>query len=545
MKRRSDGPSENGDLRKKLIGLGETSVRKSYYPQLQQRLAQLERFRALLNESNDAIFLMQIPQGRIEDVNRSACRQLCYDREHLTAQSVFDLLEKAAHPVIRSFFAKAESEPKIRKKISADMFRRDGTTFPAEIMFSSMIFNETLFSVAVARDISERIKLEEQFLQAQKMEAVGRLAAGVAHDFNNLLTVIMGYADLLRHELQDSPRQSEKLHQITRVTQRAAAVVQQLLIFSRKQNLQSRPLDINEVLKDMEKMLRRLIGEDIELRIETAASEGSVRADPSQIHQVLMNLAVNARDAMPRGGRFTIETEDVEIKEADLEGRLDMEPGLYALIRISDTGEGMDKETLNQIFDPFFTTKESGKGTGLGLSTVYGIIKKHKGHIWVYSEPERGTVFKIYLPRIVRTVQPPEPMISEEVSGKGQETILLVEDDEIVREIGAGILERFGYTVIGARDGNEAISAAKSHLGPIDLMVTDMIMPNMGGKELADRMAEKMPEMPVLFISGYTDTTISDREGKGARVDFLQKPFSPQGLIKKVRSLLDGEEKAG
>jgi PAS domain S-box-containing protein len=385
--------------------------------------------------------------------------------------------------------------------------------------------------------ITERRVLEDQFRQAQKMEAVGRLAGGVAHDFNNLLTVITSYSTLLLDDLGATDPRREDLNEIQKAATAAAGLTRQLLAFSRQQVLEPKVLDLNEVVAGAGKMLQRLIGEDVALVTVLAPDLGAVKADPGQIEQVIMNLAVNARDAMPDGGKLTIETSNVELDDTSILEHRPVSPGAYVLLAVSDTGIGMDEATQANLFEPFFTTKETGKGTGLGLATVYGIVKQSGGFIWVYSEPGVGTTFKIYLPRVNET--PPELPGRSPEAFHGTETVLLAEDAAGVRAVAREVLKRNGYSVIPASDGQAALELAASHSGPIHLLVTDVIMPEMSGRQLADRLREVRSELKVLFVSGYTDDAIIRHGILEPGIAFLQKPFTPEVLARKVRAVLD------
>jgi PAS domain S-box-containing protein len=391
-------------------------------------------------------------------------------------------------------------------------------------------------------NITERKALEAQLLQAQKMEAVGRLAGGVAHDFNNLLMAIMGYGELIRSSLvKDDPlyRYSED---ILKASERAASLTQQLLAFSRQQVMQPQVLNLTRVVADLEKMLGRLIGEHIDLGIEADPDLGAVKADPGQIGQVIMNLAVNARDAMPTGGRLTLNTANINFANGHKCPFDNIPPGSYVRLAVTDTGSGMDAETLNHIFEPFFTTKEVGKGTGLGLSMVYGIVKQNRGYLEVDSRPGHGATFMIYLPRIEAPVEAPEARISLAAKLEGSETILLVEDEDALRTLLCRFFRLFGYNVLEARHGGEALLLSERHRGPIHLMVTDVVMPQMSGKELADRLAPLHPEMTVFFMSGYTDSDLSAYGAPESSQHFLPKPFRPMDLVKKVRDSLDASQ---
>jgi PAS domain S-box-containing protein len=391
---------------------------------------------------------------------------------------------------------------------------------------------------AIIEDVTERQLLEAQVRQAQKMESVGRLAGGVAHDFNNVLTAIFGYADLVLEELPPAGAARQDVEEIRKAAERAAALTRQLLAFSRQQLLAPVVVNLNELVQDIDKMLRRLVTEDIELRLALARDAGNFRADPGQLQQVLMNLVVNARDAMPTGGKLLIETTNTELTEQYSELHQAVVPGSYVMLAVSDTGIGMDAETKARIFEPFFTTKEKGQGTGLGLSTVYGIVKQSEGYVWVYSEPGRGTTFKLYFPRVgepAAALRPPP----ETATLTGTETILLAEDDEMVRPLAKGLLEKLGYTVLEAENAAQALKVASAHRGAIHLLVSDVVMPGASGRELARRLAATRPDTRVLYVSGYTDDAIVHHGMLEPGLHFLQKPFTPAALARKVREVLD------
>ena len=398
-----------------------------------------------------------------------------------------------------------------------------------------------LLDITDSKQVEAALKTsEEQFLQSQKMEAVGRLAGGVAHDFNNLLTAIRGYSDLLLQRIGDNSPYRREVEEIHKAGERASALTRQLLAFSRKQVLQPRVLDLNGVVAEMEEMLRRMIDENIDLITVLRPGLWNVLVDRGQIEQVVMNLVVNARDAIERNGKITIETGNVVLDDQYVHRHSVVTAGAYAMLAVSDTGSGMDQDTKARLFEPFFTTKEKGKGTGLGLSTVYGIVKQSNGFIWVYSEIRRGSTFKIYLPR--HESRDPEERAEEgsSMSPKGHETILLVEDEELVRVLARDVLRGHGYTVLEARDGADAMGVAVSHRGPIHLLVTDVVMPNMGGQEVAASLAPLLREMKVLFISGYSDEAIVRHGILSPGTRFLQKPFRLDALLRKVREVLDG-----
>jgi two-component system cell cycle sensor histidine kinase/response regulator CckA len=384
---------------------------------------------------------------------------------------------------------------------------------------------------------------EEQLLLSQKLEAVGRLAAGIAHDFNNLLTVIEGYSQLALQRLPSESPVRANIEEVKKASKRAAVLVSQLLAFSRKQVMRPKVFDLNETVTNIEKMLRRVIGEDIDLRTRLQPDLGTIKADPGQIEQVIMNLVVNGRDAMPSGGKLTLETANVSLGETYAKGHIAVLPGHYVMLAVSDTGGGMDEETQGRVFEPFFTTKQPGRGTGLGLSTVYGIVKQSGGNIWVYSEPGHGTTFKIYLPRLDGAAKDSEMVPADVAALGGSETILLVEDENSVRCLVRGILEEAGYDVLEASCGEEGLRLSNERLDPIDLLLTDVVMPEISGKEVADRLVSLRPGIKVLFMSGYTDEAIVHHGMLDSNVNFIQKPFSPAALARKVREVLDSNGK--
>jgi len=379
---------------------------------------------------------------------------------------------------------------------------------------------------------------ELQLRQAQKMEAIGQLAGGIAHDFNNVLSVILGCSELILGGLKPNDPLCMDIEEIRTAGRHAADLTRQLLMFSRQQVIEPKVLDLNGLLTGMDKMLHRILGEDVDLVSVPAPGLGRVRADPGSIEQVVMNLAVNARDAMPTGGRLTMETANVELDEAYAATHHEAKPGSYVMLAVSDTGTGMDKATQTRIFEPFFTTKVKGKGTGLGLSTVFGIVQQSEGNIWVYSEPGKGTTFKVYLPRVDADVEDDKRNGLPE-SRRGSETILLVEDEDQVRTVARGILCKHGYRVIEARNGGEALLACEKQAGAIHLLVTDVVMPQMSGPELAKRLTSLRPEMKVLYMSGYTDDAALRHGVVESGIAYLQKPLTVENLTRKVREVLD------
>jgi PAS domain S-box-containing protein len=419
--------------------------------------------------------------------------------------------------------------------------KKDGT--PIEVRLSGRAVldeeGEAVGFEMIAEDITERRSLEQQLRQSQKMEAVGRLAGGVAHDFNNLLTVIKGYSELMLEQTAAGGPLRAEAEEINKAAARAAGLTRQLLAFSRQQVLAPKILDLNAAVGNMEEMLRRLLGEDIELSTVLGPKLGQVKADPGQVEQVIMNLAVNSRDAMSRGGKLTIETANVALDENYLREHGGVKPGSYVMLAVSDNGAGMDEETRSRIFEPFFTTKEMGKGTGLGLSTVYGIVKQSEGYIWVYSEAGHGTTFKVYLPRVDESAEESQKMAALGTGDRGTETILLVEDEDGVRALVKQVLSRQGYTVIETRHGREALKECERHTGPIPLLLTDVVLPQMSGRELAERLKTLRPDIKVLYMSGYTDDAILRHGVIDQETAFLQKPFTTTVLTRKVREVLD------
>ncbi len=388
-------------------------------------------------------------------------------------------------------------------------------------------------------DITERKLLENQLQQSRRMEAVGRLAGGIAHDFNNLLTIIKGYAELAEQRTAMQPDLRADIQQIENAAERASTLIRQLLAFSRRQVLQPKIIDLNAIVLGLDKLLGRLMGEHIEMVTRCGANVGHVKADPAQVEQVIMNLVVNARDAMPKGGRLTVETVNVELDSTYARDHVSVKPGSYVMLAVSDSGTGMSPETVAHIFEPFYTTKESGQGTGLGLSTVYGIVKQSGGYIWVYSEPGKGTTFKVYLPRVAAPAGAKAEVVDVQAPGKGSETILLVEDEEAVRELASRILSAKGYSVVAAKSTKEAEQFAEKQGAKIHLLLTDIIMPGTSGRELAQRITARHPRTRVLYMSGYTDNVLAQGGVLEAGLSFLQKPFTPGALVQKVRDVLD------
>ncbi|HYA94132.1 MAG TPA: PAS domain S-box protein [Thermodesulfobacteriota bacterium] len=508
-----------------------------------------EQYRLSFTNVSDVIFTLN-SNLVVSSISPSVERILGYKVEELVNRPIQDLnlippeyLEKAFSETMRIF-----SGEQISNSIY-EFIAKDGTRRVGEISGSPLHNNGKIVgSISVARDITERKQaeeekssLQEQLRQSQKMEAIGQLAGGVAHDFNNLLTVIKGYSQLSLLDLKENDPLWENIQEIQKATQRATDLTRQLLAFSRRQVLDLKVLNLNVLLKDLDKMLRRIIGEDIELVTLLTEDLGKVKIDPNQIEQVIFNLAVNARDAMPSGGKLTIETADVELDEEYARVHVGVTPGRYVSLSVSDTGIGMTREVKEKVFDPFFTTKEKGKGTGLGLSMVYGIVKQSNGNIMVYSEPHRGTTFRIYLPRTEEEADILGDREEKDFPPRGSETVLLVEDDELVRNLANRLLEQQGYRVLKASNGQEALLVAKEHVGEtIHLLLADIVMPQMGGKELADWLKISRPNVKVLYTSGYSDDAIVHHGVLDPGTHFLQKPFSLKTLSQKVREVLDG-----
>ncbi|MBZ5696521.1 MAG: PAS domain S-box protein [Acidobacteriia bacterium] len=500
-----------------------------------------ELFRLISENAADMIAVVSTSGQRLYN-SPAYGRVLGYSTEELQSTSSFEQV----HPDDRKLVEEAAAEARSGgggRTIQYRMRHKDGSWRVIESRSSAILDAQGKVSnlVIVNRDVSERRQLEEQFRQAQKMEAVGRLSGGVAHDFNNLLGVIIGYAEFLQERLEPENALRGSADEILKAGKRAASLTRQLLAFSRQQVLDPKIVDLNAAVSDIEKMLRRLISEDIELTTLLSPNLGRVKADQGQLEQVLMNLVVNARDAMPSGGKLVIETENMFMDEKFVRRYpYPVQPGPYISLTVTDNGIGMDAETKARAFEPFFTTKEKGKGTGLGLSTVYGVVKQSGGYIDIYSSPGAGTTFKIYLPRVGdEAIKSEKPSNGAASSFEGKETILLAEDETSLRTLTRTTLELCGYKVLEAKDGVEALEVSERHAGPIELLLTDIVMPGMGGRPLAQELTRRRPEIRVVYMSGYTGQAVGAQGPVEPGSDFLPKPFTREALTRKIREALD------
>ncbi|NOY52507.1 MAG: PAS domain S-box protein [Deltaproteobacteria bacterium] len=499
---------------------------------------QLLLFRTLLNHSNDEIFVIDPERGTFLDVNEKTCTELGYSRVELLSRSVIDVEQTIPD------LAAWQTHVKELAHMGTALFpgihiRKDGTTFPVEVSASYIREEDTAYLVAVARNITDRKKLEAQFLQSQKMEAIGRFAGGIAHDFNNLLTAIIGYSEMLLLDRTPKSGDYDEIKTIRETAERASQLTRRILAFSKRPVMEPTLFNLNDILRDMEKMLTRLLGEDIEFRFEPDADLRTIKADPGQVEQVLLNLVVNARDAMPDGGRLTVATTNIRLDPSYVQAHPEIRTGDYVLLSVTDTGIGMEEEVRTHIFDPYFTTKEDG--TGLGLSTVYGIVRQNGGHLYVYSEIEQGTTFKVYFPVATQGGVTKEVLQKEETSlPHGRETLLVVEDEQTIITLVLQVLESLDYNVRTAMSGEEALRLIAERDRPPDLLITDVILTGIGGPEMAVEMKKKWADLKVLFMSGYADRRIAKLSELPEPMAFLPKPFTPGELARKVREILDG-----
>jgi PAS domain S-box-containing protein len=502
------------------------------------------RLALAVEQSTEAIMVTD-PEANIVYVNPSFERATGYKREEVMGKNP-RILRSGQHSP--EFYHAMWDKLTHGQAWSGRMINRgkDGRLFEEEATIAP-VYDESgrlVNYVAVKRDLTRERQLEQQLLQAQKMEAVGQLAGGIAHDFNNLLTIVAGYSQMLLDGLEPNHPMRGNVEEIAKAGDRAASLTRQLLAFSRRQILMPQVLGLNDVVDNMDRMLRRLIGENIELVTHMDPNLAKVRADPGQIEQVIMNLAVNARDAMPAGGKLTIETSNIELDNAYARTHATVAPGPHVMLAVSDSGMGMDAETQAHIFEPFFTTKQTGKGTGLGLATVYGIIKQSGGHIWLYSEPGRGTTFKIYFPEVTEVSRPALEEHPPVMELRGTETILLVEDQPEVRALAQVVLESQGYAVLTAAEPAQAIRIAGADDTLIHLLLTDVVMPTMNGVQLAEHLAFQRPQMKVLYMSGYTDSAVVHHGVLDESTNFIQKPFTPEALSRKVREVLGPQDES-
>jgi len=530
-------------LKDRVIRLGPALLEALERARQRQALRQHERLLRQIIDANPSLIFVKDWDGRFVLVNQATAEIYGTTVDALVGKTDADFNpnpEEVAHflrddrDVISSGRPKLISEEQVTNPLTKQTRWFQTIKVPLRLPEE-----EASTLLGVATEITERKRLEEQLLQSQKMEAVGQLAGGVAHDFNNILTAIVGYTDLLAADFSPNSRELEDLEEIRKAARRAAALTRQLLSFSRKQVLEPRIIDLNGVVTNLEKMLRSLISENIELKTALATGLGAARADPNQIEQVIMNLAINARDAMPEGGTLTIETGNATLDENYAARHVSVVPGAYVMLAVTDTGCGMNEETKARMFEPFFTTKPPGRGTGLGLSTVYGIVKQSGGNIWLYSEPGRGTTFKIYLPTVAALPEDIGKVVPAEAARHGGGTVLVVEDDDQLRRLTHRALAARGYTVLEADRGRAALDIARRHKGMIDLLLTDVVMPDTNGRKLADALRAARPGLRVLYMSGYPDGAIASHGMLEHGVAYLAKPFTTEAITRKVREVLD------
>jgi PAS domain S-box-containing protein len=505
----------------------------------EQRLRESEEeYRLLFDRNPHPIWVFDVETLGFLAVNAAAERLYGYSRDEFLAMTIKEIRPPEEVPALVEYLSHMPDSASL-PAVHVKHRKKDGSVFELAGVSNPIQFHGRHARLVLANDVSEKRRLEELLSQAQRMEAVGRLAGGIAHDFNNLLGVISGYGELAQRQLALDHPVRARVDQMVKASERAAGLTRQLLAFSRRQVLQPKLLDLNTVIAYAEKMLGRLISEDIDILVRPCPHIGTVMADLGQIEQIVLNLAVNARDAMPRGGSLTLETANTDLDQEYAAAHPPVPPGRYVMLAVSDTGVGMDADTQTHIFEPFFTTKPEGQGTGLGLATVYGIVKQSGGHIWVYSEPGRGTSFKVYLPRVDElpeatcTVAPPVE------APRGHETILLVEDTETLREVIREALEESGYTVLLASNGEDALARSRERAGPIDLLLTDVVMPKLGGGDLGRLLLALRPTLRILYMSGYPDGAIAQHGVLGEGIVMLEKPFSVDNLARAVRAALD------
>lgn len=499
------------------------------------------RFRSVIEQQNDATYILF--EGRFDLVNPRFTELTGVSPEEAAAPEFdfWELIAPGSVPVIRERQEQRDRGEEVPGIYEFEIKHRDGHLVQVEASVTEIEYREGTAVLGLLRDITEQTSLKEQLLLAQKMESVGRLSGGVAHDLNNLLTPIIGYGDLMLGEFSPEDERKDSVQEILEAAHRAKDLVHQLLAFSRQQAMEFRAIDLNEMVRTFRRLLRRTIREDVEIRFLPSPTSPVIRGDRGQLEQVIMNLAVNAQDAMPEGGILSMETSEVHLDREFAETRSGVTPGHYAMLSFSDTGFGMDEETRDRIFEPFFTTKEMGKGTGLGLATAYGIIKQHEGNIWVYSEEGEGTSFRVYLPLANRPVIEMTTPQSVPAGMGGSETILVVEDEERVRKLAVRVLKQQGYSVMEAADGPSCLDSLEGYEGPLDLLLTDVVMPGMNGRELFRELRKSFPDARALYMSGYTEDIISHKGVLDEGIPFIQKPFTVHTLTTRIRAVLEDE----
>ena len=521
-----------------LVGaVHDVTERRRADAELDRREAQ---FRSIVDSSVDIIVIVD-RNGIMRLLSPSVFATLGYTPAELVGHNIFELIRPEDASLKRDAMARAFADPSLHQSLQLRMRHKDGSWLRMESGCRALPAVDGTPSAAVftSRDVTDQLLLQEQVRQSQKMEAIGSLAGGVAHDFNNLLSIILSYATFVQEHLKEGDRDWDDVQQILTAAKRAETLTRQLLTFSRRQMVKPEVLDLNVIVKNIEKMMRRLIGEDIELQTRLADELHTIRADSGQLEQIVVNLAVNARDSMETGGQLSIETANVVLDEEYTRQHLDAVPGDYVLLAVSDTGVGMDEATRAHIFEPFFTTKEQGKGTGLGLATVHGIVKEAGGSIWVYSEPGKGTTFKVYLPAMNAPLDDAATQVKDIPAARGHETVLVVEDEEQVREAACRMLRHQGYRVLEAGNGQHALRLYQQRSETIDLLLTDVVMPKMSGRQLVEQLRAEEPTLRSLYMSGYTDDAIVRHGVLDSEVHLVQKPFSKRSLLEAVRGALD------
>jgi two-component system, cell cycle sensor histidine kinase and response regulator CckA len=520
--------------------VGGTLVDVTRWRNAEEALRQrAHRFRVMLEKSSDAISLVD-STGKVLYSSHAVSPIFGYELDERVGKNVFELVHPEDAPQVLSTFSRLMQRPFTSVSAQLRYQHKDGSWRWIEALGTNLLEDPSVEGVVINyRDVTEQRRLQEQLFQAQKMEAIGALAGGVAHDFNNLLTAILGYSDMILEKAAPNSALHRYSTQIKQAGERAASLTRQLLAFSRLQVMAPKVLDLNAVISEMSRMLRRVIGEDIKLNVVAASGLGRVKVDPSQIEQVIINLAVNARDAMPQGGELTIRTANESIGESIAEDKIRLRPGAYVLLEVSDTGCGMDSETRARVFEPFFTTKEKGRGTGLGLSTVYGVVKQSGGYIWLSSELGKGASFKIYLPSVNEAISAAKTLEAPACDPGGAETILLVEDENAVRALLRRVLRSKGYRILEAERGEDALAICQTYQERIDLILTDIVMPKMSGQDLAHHASRLHPEAKLLYMTGYAGTKIGSAELLEMGAQFIQKPFSADTLTQKIRAVLD------